>query len=283
MSKIADQSYLLNDQYRNAANLNARIQLHERFSTNAYDWHRWVFDLIKIPPQSRILELGCGPGQLWLKNIDRIPAGWDVTLSDFSPGMLQEARQNLLESGRSFAFEAADAQAIPFPDASFDAVIANHMLYHVPDRAKALREIRRVLRPHGRLFAATNGRGHLRELEELGRVFAREQGLSGEPALWPAASFNRPIAGAPADDLPFTLESGDEGLSRCFGSVVVHRYDSGLRVTEAGPLIAYILSGQAKSILAGDALARLRDLIERRIAEAGAFYITKDSGVFEAW
>jgi len=126
MSKLSDQKYLLTEQYKNASNLNARFQLHERFSTNKYGWHRWVFDQLHLPPSCRILELGCGPGYLWLKNNDRIPDGWEITLSDFSPGMLQEAQQNLSPSDHPFTFEVIDAQSIPFADESFDAIIANH-------------------------------------------------------------------------------------------------------------------------------------------------------------
>src|SRR5262249_53703644 len=128
-------------------------------------------DQFKIAPQSRILELGCGPGPLWLQNIQRIPASWAITLSDFSPGMLDEARRNLAASGRPFSCEVIDAQSIPFADASFDAVIANHMLFYVPDRPKALAEIRRVLRPGGYFYASTVGESHLREMGALMRRF----------------------------------------------------------------------------------------------------------------
>ncbi|MDQ6661804.1 MAG: class I SAM-dependent methyltransferase [Chloroflexota bacterium] len=89
---FTDQNYLLTGQYNNADKLNARISLHQRFSTNPYDWHRWVFDQFQIPPQARILEIGCGPGTLWLKNQDRISKDWNITLSDLSEGMLQEAQ-----------------------------------------------------------------------------------------------------------------------------------------------------------------------------------------------
>ena len=66
-----------------------------------------------------------------------------------------------------FTFHVADAQSLPFADATFDGAIANHMLYHVPDRAKALGELRRILKPNGILFAATNGERHLTEIGEL--------------------------------------------------------------------------------------------------------------------
>src|SRR5436305_15089237 len=90
--------------------------------------------------------------------------------------MLEEARRNLEKGGRAFRFELMDAQAIPFEDRGFDAVIANHMLYHVPDRGLALAEVRRVLKPGGRLYTSTIGGSHLRELDELVSRF--EPGLA---------------------------------------------------------------------------------------------------------
>jgi ubiquinone/menaquinone biosynthesis C-methylase UbiE len=108
---------------------------------------------------------------LWTKNAHRIPAGWNITLTDLSPGMLDEARRNLASVEHRFQFRAADAQNVPFEDAQFDAVIANHMLYHVPDRLRAFAEIRRVLRQNGELFAATNGQYHMQELYMLIKQF----------------------------------------------------------------------------------------------------------------
>ena len=62
---------------------------------------------------------------------------------------MQEAEQSLLHTDLKFTFGKIDAQSIPYEKDSFDAVIANHMLYHVPDLARTLSEIRRVLRPEG--------------------------------------------------------------------------------------------------------------------------------------
>lgn len=161
MPELDNQQYLLTKQYQNSSNLNARIQLHARFSTNKYGWHRWIFDQLKIVAGSHMLELGCGPASLWSANRDRIPADWHITLSDFSEGMIENARQNLSSIQHPFSFAVIDAQTIPFADASLDVVIANHMLYHVPDRPKALAEIQRVLKPEGRLYASTVGNQHL--------------------------------------------------------------------------------------------------------------------------
>ncbi len=266
MPRMSDQRYLLTDQYGDASNLNARIQLHQRFSTNQYDWFLWVFDQLQLLPRSRILELGCGSGGLWLENIHRIPDDWDITLSDLSLGMLGEAQRNLGANRRRFDFVVVDAQAIPFEAGSFDAVIANHMLYHVPDRAAALSEVHRVLRPGGRFYAATNGHSHLRELREL------VQGFDPNITFGPT-------------EYSFSLENGSHQLSDWFQKVTLRRYEDSLAVTEADPLIAYILSsiGNAKSVLFGDKLQELVTSIEQALALRGVIHISKEVGIFEAW
>ena len=160
-----NQSYLMGSQYKNADNLRARMALHERFSTNKEDFARWVFDHIEAPQEAHVLELGCGPVNLWVKNRERIPQGWRITLTDLSPGMLEEAKRATETLDATSDYRVADAQAVPFEDGTFDLVVANHMLYHVPDELKAVAEIRRVLKPGGRLYAATNGREHMSELQ----------------------------------------------------------------------------------------------------------------------
>ena len=168
MQKFTDPQYLAKDQYKDSSNLDARIALHQKFSTNPQGWHNWVFDqLLQLPANANILELGCGNAVLWKECAKRIPAGWTITLSDLSDGMLDSAWRNLVVTGRNFKFEKIDAQSIPYADETFDAVIANHMLYHVPDRRQALKEMRRVLKDDGILFAATLGKNHMREMWDL--------------------------------------------------------------------------------------------------------------------
>jgi SAM-dependent methyltransferase len=262
---LSDPQYLAG-QYRDAANLNARIALHRRFSTNTYGWLRWVFDRLTLPAECRILEVGCGPGDLWRENANRIPREWEITLSDLSPGMLEQARTNLSATGRKFLFESADAQAIPYAGGEFDAVIADHMLYHIPDRPKALREIRRVLRPGGRLFASTVGRGHMRELAELAAGF--------DPALegWGAGA-------SPADT--FLLENGAAQLSQEFVNVLSHSYIDSLLITETAPLVAYLLSGRVHLDIQRQ--AKFSEYVEKkREFGGGVIRIKKESGLFEA-
>src|SRR5579863_101034 len=273
MPDINAQEYLLTKQYNNARKLNARIQLHKRFSTNPYGWQRWVFDHFHdaIPAYGQILELGCGPGTLWISNSDRLPTDWQITLSDFSSGMLQEAQQNLHNrvSDHLFTFEVIDAQSIPFEDAHFDAIIANHMLYHVPDRAKALSEIRRVLKPGGHLYAATNGKNHMHELDELGKKAGIIDPSSLPPTLTVAS-------------LSFSLENGQAQLSPWFSQVTLHLYENHLQVTEAEPIIAYILSMRIATDFNEETIQHIRDLIEHELATHGTIRITNKTGLFEA-
>jgi DNA-binding transcriptional MerR regulator len=70
-------------QYENASNLRARIRIHELFSTNKYGWMEWFFDQLHLPEKVKILELGCGDASLWLKNLNKIPLSWEITLQIF--------------------------------------------------------------------------------------------------------------------------------------------------------------------------------------------------------
>jgi SAM-dependent methyltransferase len=263
ISGINDPKYV-SGQYRSADNLNARIGLHERFSVNPYGWQRWLFDQFEMPGQCSILELGCGAGQLWTTNLDRLLPGWTVCLSDGSDGMLAQARANLGEAAAHFTFRQVDAQVIPFADGSCDAVIANHMLYHVPDREKALAEIRRVLAPDGRLYASTIGCRHLLELRAMLARFA--------PVLadWGVSMANS-----------FTLEDGAEQLARWFPSVRLVRYVDALLVTEAEPLIEYVLSGRA-TFSPEEQREFVRFVGQELARQGGKMRITKDSGLFMA-
>lgn len=249
-------------QYRDGSNLEDRIALHARYSRTTQDFHRWVFDHHARYPHARVLELGCGTGLLWTRNRERIPPGWQLVLTDFSRGMLDATRGH----GIPAWFLQADAQAIPFGAGQFEAVIANHMLYHVPNLALALSEIRRVLKPGGALYAATNGDGHMRELDDL------MQTVLGNSLLHVTN--------------PFTLQNGGAQLASYFVNVRRHDFEperNSLDVTEVEPLVAYIKSMRvAKAMLTPALEGRLRQTIAEHIAREGAFHITRSAGLFEA-
>ena len=250
-------------QYKDSTNLRTRAGLHARFSTNKLDWLRWVFERLDLEPDSRVLDVGCGTGELWRRNLPDVPPGCEVVLSDQSPGMASEARDKLA-ADRRFTYCVCDAQLLPFPEGSFDQVVANHMLYHVPDRRRALGEIWRVLRPGGRLMAATNGNSHMRELWQM-----LDRASPGSEAR------------AVVVDGGFSLQNGAAQLAERFTDVTMKRRDDSLEVTDSGPVVEYALSSDLYD-LSGDRASRLAELVECEIVKHGRFAITKEVGLFEA-
>lgn len=260
MPKFANNNptYLISDQYATGSNLKARMQLHERFSTNSYGWHRWLFDQLDIAPRARILELGCGTGKLWQVNAYRIPAEWDITLSDFSAGMLETTKSELESSEKEFAWRVIEAENVPFSGGTFDAVIASHMLYHVADRPKSLSEIRRVLKVNGTLYATTNGNAHMKEIDELVE----------DPSFHDDTVAN------------FGLENGMAQLEPFFDQIILTNYPDSLEVTDTESILQYLLSADGQKILSSDRLSRIRKTMDTEIANKGFFHITKASGLF---
>ena len=95
-----------------------------------------------------ILEIGVGTG----KNIAYYPASVGITAIDLSTRMLEHAKNRAIESGAHVRLMTADAQALPFPEASFDVVVATFVFCSVPDPVLGLSEARRVLKPGGQLL-----------------------------------------------------------------------------------------------------------------------------------
>jgi ubiquinone/menaquinone biosynthesis C-methylase UbiE len=239
--------------------------LHQLFSTNSYGWFRWVFDHLVLPKQACILEIACGRGDLWAENMPRIPAGWEITLTDASPGMVASTRARLSTAPRLFHFQQADIENIPFEAEQFDGVIANHMLYYVDDKPRALREVLRVLKPEGTFYATTVGAKHMHELVEL-----MSQYLPAEQAYDMDSS-----------KLDFLLENGAAQLSPFFERVEMHRYEDFLFITDADRLVQYVLWGELRKQFSG-AEDEFHGFIEQKMRGEGGIFVYKDSGIFRA-
>ncbi len=259
-------------QYKTPANLHARVQLHRRFSTNPESWFTWVFDRLQLGPDSRVLELGCGSGLLWEANRARLPLGCRLTLTDLSPGMVAQAAATL--GGRAAAFAVSDAQRLPFAAGSFHVVVANHMLYHVPDRTMVYAEVLRVLKPGGRFLAATNDATHMQEIGELARAY--------RPDL------DRAFV-ATNERYPFATAFSELGAR--FAQVQLHRFANQLVVTDAGALADYMLSGMHLGAAEPTPTAEAVDveradfrswLAAAMAARGGRIEINPATGLFEA-
>lgn len=199
-----DDDDFVRGQYGTTARLEARISV----------WHpdaegRWPQDvalaaLAELKP-ARLLEVGCGTGAFAERCASEL--GCAVVALDSSPEMVAATRRRGIEA------IVGDVQRLPFPAAAFDGAIAAWMLYHVPDRDRAIAELVRVLRPGGRLVAITTGREHL-------------------AALWQ-------LVGAEKDASSFSRENGQEQLERHFGRVERHDVHSKAVFADRASAAAY--------------------------------------------
>jgi SAM-dependent methyltransferase len=165
-----------------------------------------LVDAVVAAAPGRVLEVGCGWGELaeWVAR----ETGATLVAVDLSPRMVELARERGIDAS------VADVQALPFPDGTFDVVVAAWMLYHVPDLDRGVREIARVLRPGGTFVASTNSRLHLHELREL--------------------------VGSGPSTLKFSREDGEEHLRPHFATIDRIDVDGVLELTDRAAVEDYV-------------------------------------------
>lgn len=250
------------NQYQNASNISARINLHSLYSQNKQGWFPWIYEQCQIKPDMKILEVGCGDGTLWTSNLSRLPAHVEITLSDISEGMLRDTRRAIGPAASNFCFKAFDCHKVPFQDESFDLVIANHVLFYCEDIQRVCKEVNRVLKPDGSFLCSTYGRNHMKEVSQLVQEFDDRIVLS-------------------ADKLyeSFGHGNGEQILKPYFSKIEWRLYEDSLLIPEPEPLISYILSchgNQNQYIL--DRYTEFRSFVKKKTMDG--FHITKEAGVF---
>lgn len=243
-------------QYQTSQNLNTRISIHDKYSTNCQPFGNWIVSHYTISPGDQILELGCGTGSMWRESLHLLIGNAMLTLTDFSEGMLETAKRNV--TSENVRFQQVDIQNIPYPDASFDVVIANMMLYHVPDLHKGLAEVRRVLKPGGFFYCATYG---IHGIMEYIMGLLKDMGVSGQIGT------------------TFTLQNGADSLSLHFESVQRLDREDGLAITDIGDFADYIYSLSSLTNIANVSREVLLSVLESRI-ENGILYVPKEYGMF---
>ncbi|SUY48171.1 transcriptional regulatory protein [Clostridium putrefaciens] len=250
-------------QYSNDKNLSVRTKLHLKHSTNKQGFVPWLFDKYEFPENCRILELGCGNGGQWQDQIENLPKCCSLTLSDFSKGMVDIVRTNYSKCN-NISFQQIDIQNITFPDETFDIIIANHMLYHIPDLSKALSEVKRVLKTDGKFYSTTNGNGGMRPfLHNALKHFNHD----GDTKAF-------------TQELSFNLQNGYKILNGYFSAVKRMDFEDSLSITETQDLVDWIKPTISIASYSEKELDGLFDYFEDIRKEDGAINIEKECGLF---
>ncbi len=229
-SSVLSDPEVVRREYSTEAGLRARASVYEGLAGS--DARDIAFEAVREARPRRVLEVGCGWGEFAVRMRDEL--GADVVAIDLSPRMVELARERGVDG------MVGDVQDLPFEGGGFDCAVANWMLYHVTDIDRGLSELARVLRPGGRLIAATNGVRHLEELWSLvGRVKTSEV-------------------------RPFFSESGQKLLLRHFGRVERTDYESPVTFQDTSAVRGYIASSIAHKHLAERVPQLTRPLVATR-------------------
>ncbi|MFX1574975.1 MAG: class I SAM-dependent methyltransferase [Promethearchaeota archaeon] len=252
-------------QYNTHEKLINRMNLWS-YGTNPESLHKWIFKKIQLQEHEKVLELGCGIGQLWLENFKDVPSNCSIVLSDFSKNMLEKAKKRVKPLKLPIQFEIIDAERIPYPNQIFDVVIACHMLYHVPNIERALTSINQVLKPNGRFISTTISQQHMRELKK----FLSKFGLYSEEQMKLFSEFRN--------------ETGRDVLKPFFEELRLYEYVNHLNITSVSPLMRYIESMLPKEYYPNfqEKKSQIENAIIKILEKKAKFKITGISGLFKA-
>lgn len=256
----------LQRQYADPGNLVARVGVYEYLvpdqDIGSRTFEEWVLDHLRWAGSEAVIDVGRGGGAY--EPALRRRAGRLVGL-DLSMGMLRSASRS------PAALVVGDAQHLPVGDETFDVGLAAHMLYHVPDIDRALRELRRAVRPGGAALLVANGSGDKQEIRDLWQ----------EAALAVAGSSFSP----PAWTRRFSVDAGLEVVERTFSDIRVDTLTGRFWFSTPDPVMAWVnslrdgteddIDSEAWNAVATD----LRCRIEQRIDRLGQFIVRKVSGV----
>ena len=248
---------VVQEQYKTGDNLNTRISIHKKYSVNKTGFGNWIFSHYKLTPDIKILELGCGTGDMWKENLHLLNEGIQLYLTDISEGMIASAK-NTLGEHTNISYRIADIEAIPYESGLFDGVIANMMLYHVPDLDKGLSEVKRVMSDKGYFYCATYG--------ENG-IVPYIAGLLREYGVQDTTNKN------------FTLQNGYDILKKHFSAVQRFDYEDSLAITDIDDMLDYIYSLKNMSSVAELAREDIKAVLEKNMVD-GVLSVPKENGMF---
>ncbi|HRJ43776.1 MAG: methyltransferase domain-containing protein [Caldilineaceae bacterium] len=269
MPLVTEHAYL-NYQYADSEKLRIRQEAHRLYSERTDNFMEWVLDLLDPQPGECVADVGSGHG-IYHPFLAR--RGAQIIAVDASLGMLAEAVVNARRDNLSVSAVQANAERIPLADGCCDRLMANHMLYHVPDKLAALREMGRVVKTGGRLLFSTNSADNGARMTQLHAEAAEELGLHAD---------NRsPIA-------DFTVESGEPLVRSVFPNAELVMRDDAFLFPTADAFLAYYASMRIDALMDGPAdgshraplIEIVRGKVQAIIDAESVFRMSKAVGCF---
>lgn len=217
----------------------------------------WIVSNYRIDKGSEVLEIGCGTGDMWRNRGSLICDCSKLILSDFSEEMLASAKDNV-GIYDNLEYRIIDIQKIPYEDETFDTVIANMMLYHVPDIDKCLAEVKRVLKIGGHFYCTTYGEHGI--IEYLSKIFS-------------SFGFENNV------NKNFTLQNGNKILSKVFSKIEKSEYTDSLAVTDIDDMVEYIYSFSDMTSFGNISKQLIKDILTKHTTN-GILNVPKEYGMF---
>ena len=258
------------NQYKSSRNLEIRGFLHKKYSIGSESWMTWLFKQYSFPLGAKILEFGCGTAYLWKENEKLISNTWEILLTDLSAGMLETAKTNIGKNyNENIQYMVCNIEDTHSIKGEYDNIIANHMLYHVPNLDKALNNVHKLLKAKGLFYASTTSKNNFKEMTSI---------ISGFTGNNKARDLNKVIVDK------FSLDNGMEILKKYFSNTEIRKQSDGLKITDAKPFAEYILS--LNNVVDGIIIAQPEEIEElsrycqKIIDTVGYIYISKEAGTF---
>ena len=255
------------------SDLLTRIDIHQKFGGRDID--QWMLDLLQVPKNSRILDVGCGAGKQCFVFYKALNGAADITGGDVSAELLEKARlENDRQGSRVKFIDLNFNQRFPFDDNQFDLLSACFTIYYAEDIPFTIREMQRVLKPGGRLFTT----GPMPETKRLFYDIIREATHKAIPLMPGSSRYGSLIL---------------EAIEATFSSVVVHVFENPLTFTEIEPFLAYTRASLSEDRKLWTSLFEGKDDFERvmtqiagvtaqRLERDGKLVMTKVVGGFVA-
>lgn len=249
------------EQYQSSENLSIRTNFHEIYSTNKKNFFDFLFEKYDFKKNSKILEVGCGNAAQWYNHMEYLPNSSTLVLSDFSQAMISSIDKSIT-SKSNVKIEVIDIDDIPYPNEFFDIVIANHMLYHVSNIDRALKEVSRVLKKDGTFYATTNS--------DYGIRYYLNQILK---------EYN-PLTTSFSEKYSFSMQNGKKLLNSFFSNIDCIEYKDLLNVPDVAPLMKWIKSISSISSVKDEEIQYLEKYFNEILINKTSIEIPKEACLF---